>query len=169
MQWVSEKQKRNKFWKQSGSLKKTCSRLRWIRSWAWCHQPYPKTLILLGPTKRILLSKLASIFDSIGTATAVFTKLKVAMQELWQFRMDSEKVPTEARQKWLKLLKEVSKLNHIRFNWCLIPSEAVGAPKLIMFVMPHVNLLEPVPIPDGNFPIKSLLSDSLLQNQGLHL
>ena len=56
------------------------------------------------------------------------------MQELWQLRLDwDEEVPTEARQKWLKLLEEVSKLIHIRFDRYLTPSEVVGAPKLIVF------------------------------------
>ena len=56
------------------------------------------------------------------------------MQELWQLRLDwDEEVPTEARQKWLKLVEEVSILIHIRFDWCLTPSEVVGAPKLIVF------------------------------------
>lgn len=44
-----------------------------------------------------------------------------------------EEVPTEARQKWLLLPEEVSKLNHIKFDSCLTPSEAIGGPKLIMF------------------------------------
>ena len=44
----------------------------------------PKTLIPLKLTKRILLSKMAGIFDQIGAATEVLIKLhvKVAMQEL---------------------------------------------------------------------------------------
>ena len=78
---------------------------------------YPKTLIPLKLTKRILLSKLAGIFDPIGAATAVLMKLKVAMQELWQLGLDwDEEVPTETRQKCLELLEEVSKLNHIKFD-----------------------------------------------------
>ena len=56
------------------------------------------------------------------------------MQELWQLGLDwLEEVPTEARQKWLTLSEVVSKLNHIKFDRCLTPSEAVGGLKLIVF------------------------------------
>ena len=57
-----------------------------------------------------------------------------AMQDLWQLGLDwLEEVPTEARQKWLTLSEVVSKLNHIKFDRCLTPSEVVGGPKLIRF------------------------------------
>ena len=57
------------------------------------------------------------------------------MQELWLLGLEwDEEVPTEARKKkWLKLLEEASKLNHVKFDRCLTPSEAAGAPKLIVF------------------------------------
>ena len=35
-------------------------------------------------TKHIVLSKLASVSDPIGVATAVSVKAKIAMQDLWQ-------------------------------------------------------------------------------------
>lgn len=87
---------------------------------------HPKTLIPLKLKKRILLIN--------RLVTAVLIKLQVAMQDLWQLGLDwLEEVPTEARQKWLTLSEVVSKLNHIKFDRCLTPSEAVGGPKLIVF------------------------------------
>ena len=38
-------------------------------------------------TKRLILSRLAGIFDPIGVAAAVIVKSKIAMQELWQLGM----------------------------------------------------------------------------------
>ena len=43
----------------------------------------PGTFILLKMTKRLILSKLAGVFDPMGTGAAVLVKPKIAMQELW--------------------------------------------------------------------------------------
>ena len=43
----------------------------------------PGTFILLKITKRLILSKLAGVFDPMGTGAAVLVKPKIAMQELW--------------------------------------------------------------------------------------
>ena len=42
----------------------------------------PGTFILLKMTKRLLLNKLAGVFDPMGTGAAVLVKPKIAMQEL---------------------------------------------------------------------------------------
>ena len=44
----------------------------------------PGMFIPLKPTKRLILSKLASVFDPIGAGAAVHVKPKIAMQKLWQ-------------------------------------------------------------------------------------
>ena len=38
---------------------------------------------LTPPKKRLILSKLAGVFDPMGTGAAVLVKPKIAMQELW--------------------------------------------------------------------------------------
>ena len=85
-------------------------------------------------TKRLILSKLAGVFDPIGAGAAVLIKPKIAMQELWQLGLGwDDEVPPELRQKWLKLFQEMVDLNKAKFERCLTPPEATGDPSLVVF------------------------------------
>ena len=59
-------------------------------------------------TKRKILSRIAGIFDPIGSGAPILIKAKIAMQELWQYGLDwDDKAPDEVRKKWLELFKEL--------------------------------------------------------------
>ena len=94
----------------------------------------PCSFIPTKVTKRLILSKLAGIFDPIGAGAAVLVKSKIAMQELWQlgFGWDDE-VPPEVKWKWVKLFEEMIALNTVKFERCLTPPNASGNPSLVVF------------------------------------
>ena len=84
-------------------------------------------------TKRIILSKLAGIYDPIGSGT-VLIKAKIAMQELWQLELDwDEDVPPNKKTKWTELFKEMALLNDVKLERCLTPLDALNNPWLIIF------------------------------------
>ena len=94
----------------------------------------PNPSVPLKLTKRVILSKLAGIFDPIGTGAAVLIKAKITMQELWQFGLSwDEDVPLEARKKWIGLFQEMIALNNVKFHRCLTPSGVIGDPLLVIF------------------------------------
>jgi hypothetical protein len=85
-------------------------------------------------TKRKILSKLAAIFDPFGVAAAIVIKSKIALQELWQLGLKwDDEVPSTSREKWIRIFKEIRKLNDVKFDRCLTPSEAFGKPCLVVF------------------------------------
>ena len=49
-------------------------------------------------TNRLILSKLAGVFDPMGARAAVLVKPKIAMQELWQIGLGwDDEVPPEIK------------------------------------------------------------------------
>lgn len=87
-----------------------------------------------GLTKRKILSYVAGIFDPIGAGAPVLVKAKIAMQELWQLGLDwDDEVPSEIRNKWMELFKELDALNSFKFNRCLKPMNVIEDPWLIVF------------------------------------
>ena len=85
-------------------------------------------------TKRIILSKLAGIYDPIGGGAAVLIKAKIAMQELWQLGLSWDAdVPPDIRTKWTELFNEMAALNEVKFERCLTPLNVASDPWLIVF------------------------------------
>ena len=77
----------------------------------------PSKTIFIKLTKRVVLSKLASVFDPIGAASAVLIKAKVAMQKQWQLRSRwDEELQQKPCEKWMMLLEELSELHVIKFD-----------------------------------------------------
>ena len=94
----------------------------------------PGTFIPLKPTKRLILSKLASVFDPIGAGAAVLVKPKIAMQKLWQIGLGwDDELPPEIKRKRMTLFEEMIALNNVRLKRCLTPPNACGDPSLIVF------------------------------------
>ena len=101
-------------------------------------------------TKRLILSKLAGIFDSVGAGAAVLIKPKIAMQELWQFGLDwDEEVSPENKRKWMKLFEEMMALNSVQFTRCLTPPNAMAILHWSSFAMLHDERLMHVPTQSG--------------------
>ena len=94
----------------------------------------PGVFIPVKLTKRLILSKLAGIFDPVGAGAAVLIKPKIAMQELWQLGLGwDDEVPPDVRGKWMKLFEEMIALNTVQFERCLTPPNATGNPSLVVF------------------------------------
>ena len=97
----------------------------------------PSNDLLFTPLKlmkRIILSKLAGVFDPIGAGTDVLIKSKIAMQELWQLGLSGdEDVPFETRKKWVKLFGEINAPKDVKFDRCLTPAHVAGDPMLVVF------------------------------------
>ena len=85
-------------------------------------------------TKRTILSKIARIYDPIGFTAAFLIRAKMGMQRLWQrgFEWDEE-LPPATLDEWVRLFHEMRDLNHVTFNRCLTPPDAVGVPTLCIF------------------------------------
>ena len=67
------------------------------------HSGDPGTFIPLKRKNRLILSKLAGVFDP----AAVLVKPKIAMQELWQIGLGwDDEVPPEIKRKWISCLKK---------------------------------------------------------------
>ena len=80
----------------------------------------PGAFIPLKPTKRLILSKLASVFDPIGAGAAVLVKPKITMQKLWQIGLGwDDEVPPEIKRKQMTLFEEMIALNNVKFKRCL--------------------------------------------------
>ena len=126
----------------------------------------PGTFIPLKLTKRLILCKLAVVFDSMGAGAAVFVKLKIAMQELWQIGVGwGDEVPPEIKRKWMKLFEEMIALNNAKFKRCLTPPNVCGDPSLIVFSDASRQALVHVLMSNGNLRMEGSVCD--LQQQSL--
>ena len=67
-------------------------------------------------TKRMILSKVARIYDPIGLASAFLIRAKVGIQHLWQLGIgwDQELHPA-IQDKWTRLFQEMMELNEVSF------------------------------------------------------
>lgn len=81
------------------------------------------------PTKRGLLSEIASLFDPLGIISPVITKAKIIMQDIWQLSNDSkrydwdDKLPNEIVERWNQIKAELPILSEISIpRWIGISS-----------------------------------------------
>ena len=67
-------------------------------------------------TKRMILSKVAHIYDPIGLASAFLIRAKIGIQHLWQLGIgwDQELQPA-IQDQWTRLFQEMMKLNEVSF------------------------------------------------------
>ena len=67
-----------------------------------------------GVTRRLVLSKIAKIFDPLGLLSPVTVNVKIFMQSLWLLHLewDTPLAPSEADY-WMRFLSELPALNHI--------------------------------------------------------
>ncbi|XP_055613967.1 uncharacterized protein LOC129760346 [Uranotaenia lowii] len=78
-------------------------------------------------TKRNVLSVIAMLFDPLGLIGATITMAKIYMQQLWTLqnsdgkRLDwDEQLPSTVGERWRKFHEELSWLNTIRIDRCVI-------------------------------------------------
>ena len=78
------------------------------------------------PTKRNILSKIASIFDPIHFVAPVVVQAKILMQQLWQFKCEwDDVVPSEFLNSWTKFENGLNDLSNI-----IIPRQVCGTAKI---------------------------------------
>ena len=67
-------------------------------------------------TKRMILSKVAPIYDPVGLASAFIIRAKIGIQHLWQLGIgwDQELQPA-IQDQWTRLFQEMMKLNEVSF------------------------------------------------------
>jgi hypothetical protein len=68
-------------------------------------------------TKRLVLSRIARVFDPIGLASAFLICAKIYMQHLWKKGLDwDEELPFDLEEFWNNLFHELSGLNSLCFE-----------------------------------------------------
>ncbi|XP_062550776.1 uncharacterized protein LOC134215654 [Armigeres subalbatus] len=67
---------------------------------------------ILQPTKRIILSQIASLFDPLGLLSPIIVKAKLVMQRMWELKVAWDaNPPGELINDWLILVQKFSLLN----------------------------------------------------------
>ncbi|XP_064614544.1 uncharacterized protein LOC135478202 [Liolophura sinensis] len=95
-------------------------------------------------TKRNILSKMSTLYDSSGVASCVTIKARVAMQDIWRnktYGWDDE-LPCEMVELWEKLFSDIEDLNDLNamdFPRCLKPEDAHGASEMHVFFWTQVK------------------------------
>ncbi|KAM8714923.1 hypothetical protein ACLKA7_002037 [Drosophila subpalustris] len=76
------------------------------------------------PTKRIILSTIARLFDPMGWLSPIVITARMLMQVLWKTKLKwDDHVPTEVQKSWDKFVKELPKIASIQ-----IPRYITGCP-----------------------------------------
>ena len=85
-------------------------------------------------TKRVVLSRIARVFDPVGLASAFLIKAKMGIQTLWKRGLEwDEELPSDLQQFWNNLFQEMSFLDSLYFERCLTPGSAIEEPILCTF------------------------------------
>ena len=90
-------------------------------------------------TRRMLLRQIATIYDPLGLIVPFTIQGKILIRNLTT-RQDSnrlihwdEPIPDETRNEWIAFLTQMIKLDTIRFERCIKPTNAIGEPILVVF------------------------------------
>ena len=87
-----------------------------------------------GLTKRLVLSRVARVFDPVGFASAFIIRAKIGLQDLWKRGLDwDDELPPDLQEFWANLFDEALLLIHLEFERCLTPSNAMDQPILCTF------------------------------------
>ncbi|XP_063990403.1 uncharacterized protein LOC135169384 [Diachasmimorpha longicaudata] len=66
------------------------------------------------PSKRIVLSEIAQLFDSLGLLSLVVIRAKALLQQLWLEKWDwDEELPGHLVQKWVRFREELSQVDQL--------------------------------------------------------
>ncbi|XP_053686784.1 uncharacterized protein LOC128736332 [Sabethes cyaneus] len=85
-------------------------------------QFFNSTNKIFQPTKRTMLSQIASIFDPLGLLAPIVIKAKMVMQQLWELKVDwDETPPGELIQSWLVFVQNLSDLHSLQ-----VPRRVIG-------------------------------------------
>lgn len=85
-------------------------------------------------TKRIVLSKVNSIYDPTGSITPFTITAKILMKRLWQKGLDwDDELKGEEKRKFQEFFISMFDLEDISFDRCIKPDNPVGKPVLVTF------------------------------------
>ncbi|XP_062703612.1 uncharacterized protein LOC134286063 [Aedes albopictus] len=77
---------------------------------------------ILQPTKRIILSEIASLFDPLGLIAPIIINAKLLMQRLWELKVDWDTIPPgELIDIWQSFVQSLALLNSFQ-----IPRRVIG-------------------------------------------
>ena len=92
-------------------------------------------------TKRSVLSKISQIYDSLGLASAVTIKARVALQDIWRSKQVNcdNLLPEEIKDLWRNLFEDTEKLMGVKCPRCLKPSLTNRPSQLHVFADVSIN------------------------------
>ena len=87
-------------------------------------------------TKRIILSQVNSIYDSLGLAGPYTVRAKILMRKLWTYetKLDwDDPIPEEYGREWMTFFSDLPEMEKITVKRYIKPHRAIGDPILIIF------------------------------------
>ena len=88
-------------------------------------------------TRRMILSQVNSMYDPLGLAGPFTVWAKILMRHLWanSEKVDwDDRIPEDNKQQWSAFFNELPKMNQVKFERCLKPSDAICNPVQILRV-----------------------------------
>ncbi|XP_055522715.1 uncharacterized protein LOC129716896 [Wyeomyia smithii] len=79
------------------------------------------------PTKRLILSSIARLYDPLGIIAPIVIRAKILMQELWQLSCEwDDPVPEPVQRKWKELHAELPEISSYRVKrYAFLPHSAI--------------------------------------------
>ena len=123
-------------------------------------------------TRRMVVSKVASVFDLYGKFTPTMTGLKVDLREaVKQTTGWDDPVPEELRSKWIKNFWKLEKLRGIKFERQRMPSNAVSTDMDLIVAVDAATQVKVVGawgrfrLDSGDFSCQQIIGRSLLADE----
>ena len=87
-------------------------------------------------TKRIILSRVNSIYDPLGLAGPYTVRAKILMRRLWTNETEidwDDPIPEKYRREWDTFFNDLPDMKEITIKRCIKPSNSLENPVLIIF------------------------------------
>lgn len=84
-------------------------------------------------TRRIVLEQTMRIYDPMGLLSPFTLIAKEYLRETWTRKLQwDEPIPSDLRDKWIELFRQIYQIAELQYDRCLKPKEATGQPALIL-------------------------------------
>ena len=78
-------------------------------------------------TRRVVVGKIAGLFDPMGLVTPVSARFKLNLHELCKLNLDwDDKIPDIYLETWVKNLEDIQKIREVRFRRSVVPPDAAN-------------------------------------------